>query len=63
MSVVRLWVYQCCKMVGGTSCWLGVGCTIKINNAKGTRSKKLKGQDSKAKGTRSKKLKGQYEKS
>ena len=25
MSVVRLWVCQCCKMVGGTSCGLGVG--------------------------------------
>ena len=25
MSVVRLWVYECCKMVGGTSCELGVG--------------------------------------
>ena len=27
MSVVRLWVYGCCKMVGGTSCglWVGVG--------------------------------------
>ena len=25
MSVVRLWVYECCKMVGGTSCGLGVG--------------------------------------
>ena len=37
-------MYECCKMVGGTSCGLGVGCTIKINNAKGTRSKKLKGQ-------------------
>ena len=23
MSVVRLWVYECCKMVGGTSCGLG----------------------------------------
>ena len=22
MSVVRLWVYECCKMVGGTSCGL-----------------------------------------
>ena len=33
---------------------------LKIKKAKGTRSKKLKGQDSKAKGsTRSKKLKGQ----
>ena len=30
-----------------------------MKKAKGTRSKKLKGQDSKAKGTRSKKLKGQ----
>ena len=72
MSVVRLWVYECCKivggtscglggrgvgvplvyecckMVGGTSCGLGVGCTIKINNAKGTRSKKLKVQDQKS---------------
>ena len=34
-----------------------------MKKAKGTRSKKLKGQDSKAKGTRSKKLKGQDEKS
>ena len=25
MSVVRLWVYECCKMVGGTSSGLGVG--------------------------------------
>ena len=25
MSVVRLWVYECCNMVGGTSCGLGVG--------------------------------------
>ena len=25
MSVVRLWVYECSKMVGGTSCGLGVG--------------------------------------
>ena len=25
MSVVRLWVYECCKMVGCTSCGLGVG--------------------------------------
>ena len=25
MSVVRLWVYECCKMVGGTCCGLGVG--------------------------------------
>ena len=49
--------------MGGTSCWLGVGCTIKINNAKGTRSKKLKGQDEKAKETRSKKLKGQDQQS
>ena len=24
MSVVRLWVYECCNMVGGTSCGLGV---------------------------------------
>ena len=24
MSVVRLWVYECNKMVGGTSCGLGV---------------------------------------
>ena len=24
MSVARLWVYVCCKMVGGTSCGLGV---------------------------------------
>ena len=24
MSVIRLWVYECCKMVGGTSCGLGV---------------------------------------
>ena len=30
-----------------------------MKKAKGTRLKKLKGQDSKAKGTRSKKLKGQ----
>ena len=30
-----------------------------MKKAKGTRWKKLKGQDSKAKGTRSKKLKGQ----
>ena len=34
-----------------------------MKKAKGTRSKKLKGQDSKAKGTRSKKLKGQDQKS
>ena len=25
MSVVRLWVYECFKMVGGTSSGLGVG--------------------------------------
>ena len=25
MSVVRLWVYECCKMVGGTSCGFGGG--------------------------------------
>ena len=25
MHVVRLWVYECCRMVGGTSCGLGVG--------------------------------------
>ena len=25
MSVVILWVYECCKIVGGTSCGLGVG--------------------------------------
>ena len=25
MSVVRLWVYECYKMLGGTSCGLGVG--------------------------------------
>ena len=25
MSVVRLWVYECCKMVGGTSCGLWGG--------------------------------------
>ena len=25
MHVVRLWVYECCKMVGGSSCGLGVG--------------------------------------
>ena len=25
MHVVRLWVYECCKMVGGTSCGVGVG--------------------------------------
>ena len=25
MSVVRLWVYECYKMVGGTSCGFGVG--------------------------------------
>ena len=25
MSVVRLWVYECCKIVGGTSCGLAVG--------------------------------------
>ena len=25
MSVVRLWLYECCKMVSGTSCGLGVG--------------------------------------
>ena len=30
-----------------------------MKKAKGTRSKKLKGQDQKAKGTRSKNLKGQ----
>ena len=30
-----------------------------MKKAKGTRSKKLKGQDQKSKGTRSKKLKGQ----
>ena len=35
----------------------------KIEKAKRTRSKKLKGQDQKAKGTRSKKLKGQDQKS
>ena len=29
MSVVRLWVYECCKMVGGTSCGLGVGGPFK----------------------------------
>ena len=34
-----------------------------MKKAKGTRSKKLKGQDQKAKGTRSKKLKGQDEES
>ena len=34
-----------------------------MKKAKGTRSKKLKGQDSKGKGTRSKKLKGQDQKS
>ena len=34
-----------------------------MKKAQGTRSKKLKGQDSKAKGTRLKKLKGQDEKS
>ena len=34
-----------------------------MKTAKGTRSKKLKGQDQKAKGTRSKKLKGQDQKS
>ena len=28
MSVVRLWVYECCKMVGGTSCGLGVGVGV-----------------------------------
>ena len=33
-----------------------------MKKAKGTRWKKLKGQDSKAKGTRSKKLKGQDQK-
>ena len=31
-----------------------------MKKAKGTRSKKLKGQDQKAKGTRSKNLKGQH---
>ena len=25
MSVVRLWVFECCKVVGGTSCELEVG--------------------------------------
>ena len=25
MSVARLLVYECCKMVDGTSCGLGVG--------------------------------------
>ena len=25
MSVVRWWVFECCKMVGGTSCGLGQG--------------------------------------
>ena len=25
MSVVRVWLYDCCKMVGGTSCGLEVG--------------------------------------
>ena len=25
MSVVRFWVYECCKMVGGTSSGLQVG--------------------------------------
>ena len=34
-----------------------------MKKAKGTRSKKLKGQDSKAKGTRTQKLKGQDQKS
>ena len=34
-----------------------------MKKAKGTRWKKLKGQDSKTKGTRSKKLKGQDQKS
>ena len=34
-----------------------------MKKAKGTRWKKLKGQDSKAKGTRWKKLKGQDQKS
>ena len=34
-----------------------------MKKAKGTRSKKLKGQDENAKGTRSKKLKGQDQKS
>ena len=34
-----------------------------MKEAKGTTSKKLKGQDSNAKGTRSKKLKGQDQKS
>ena len=24
MCVVRLWVYECCKMVGGTTSGLGV---------------------------------------
>ena len=24
MHVVRLWVYECCKMVGGTSCGLEI---------------------------------------
>ena len=28
MSVVRLWVYECCKMVGGTSCGFGVGVPL-----------------------------------
>ena len=28
MSVVRLWVYECCKMVGGTFCGLGVGGVV-----------------------------------
>ena len=41
-------MYECCKMVGGIPCGLGVGCTIKINNAKGRRSKKLKGEDQKS---------------
>ena len=33
-------MYECCKMVGGTSCGVGVD-----QKAKGTRFKKLKGQD------------------
>ena len=30
MSVVRFWVYECCKMVGGTSCGLGIGVGVPL---------------------------------
>ena len=31
MSVVTLWLYECCKMVGGTSCGLGVGGGVPLD--------------------------------